>query len=200
MRPTFTACLLSASLILALPACKPPAAHSGKVISSGTAQIGGAYALMNQDGETVTHETFLGKPQMIYFGFSYCPDICPTALMVMGQAQKRLGKDFDDIQYIFISVDPERDTPESLKTYITANGFPEGLIGLTGTPAQVDAAKAAYKVYSAKVIDEESAADYLVDHSSIIYFMDEAGQLVDFFTHTSAPDDIVVRARLRAKN
>lgn len=186
-----------AGLGLSLIACQAetskPIAQSGKVASSGQADIGGAYTLLNQDGETVTQDTFLGQPQLIYFGFSYCPDICPTALIQMGHAQKALGIEGKDIQNIFISVDPERDTPESLKLYVTANGFPEGLVGLTGSQEQVDTAKAAFKVYAAKVDDPEGASGYTVDHSSIIYFMDSEGQLVDFFTHTSSVSDITDR-------
>lgn len=190
---------LIASLTLGLASCSQPVARSGKVATSGKADIGGAYTLVNQDGETVTDTTYLGQPQLIYFGFTYCPDICPTALMQMGQAQDRLAEKGKDVQYIFISVDPERDTPELLAQYVTANGFPKGLIGLTGTVEQVEAAKAAYKVYSTQVKDEASAGDYMVDHSSIIYFMDAKGELVDFFTHTSAPNDIATRVRVALK-
>lgn len=183
-------------LALGLSACGDKPAQSGKVTSSGTADIGGAYTLVNQNGETVTQETYAGKPQLIYFGFTYCPDICPTALQQMAVAQDRLAEKGEDVQYMFISVDPERDTPEVLAQYVTANGFPDGLIGLTGTPEQVETAKQAFKVYANKVEDESSSAAYMVDHSSIIYFLDAQGELVDFFTHTSSPVDIATRVRV----
>ncbi len=184
------------SLVTTLSACSEPVAKSGKVASSGKADIGGAFTLVNQDNKIVTDQTFAGKPQLIYFGFTYCPDICPTALIQMGIVQDRLAEKGKDIQYIFISVDPERDTPELLKQYVTANGFPDGLIGLTGTLEQVEATKNAFKVYSSKVKDASSAGDYMVDHSSIIYFMDAEGELVDFFTHKSSPLDMATHIRV----
>jgi len=193
---TFLMLTLSMTFMTGLAACGQPVAQSGKVATSGTADIGGAYNLVNQDGQAVTDQTYAGRPQLIYFGFTYCPDICPTALMQMGMAQEKLAEKGKDVQYIFISVDPERDTPDILAQYVTANGFPKGLIGLTGTVEQVEATKAAYKVYSTKVIDEASAGDYMVDHSSIIYFMDAKGELVEFFTHNSTPNDIATRVRV----
>ena len=189
----FLSCLLTTTLMLTAcqPAGAPKSGQSGSVVSTGKAEIGGAFTLVNHEGKTVTDADFLGQPQLIYFGFTYCPDICPTALIQMARAQDALGKEGADIQHIFISVDPERDTVESLSAYVTANGFPRGLIGLTGTDEQVDQAKAAFKVYAQKVEDDASASDYTMDHSSIIYFMDSQGELVGFFTHTSPVSEIV---------
>ena len=174
-------CLAVFLFALMLTACGEPTAKVGRTVTSGTADIGGAYTLVNQDGKTVTEAGFLGKPQLIYFGFSYCPDICPTALQKMGAVQARIDASGDKLNYLFISVDPDRDTPESLKLYITANGFPEGLIGLTGTQSQVETAKAAYKVFAQKTPTPDSAADYTVDHSDIIYLMDKEGKFAEFF-------------------
>ena len=171
----------------------------GKTVTSGTADIGGAYNLINQNGEAVTQESYLGKPQLIYFGFSYCPDICPTALQKMGAAQARIDPAGDKLNYLFISVDPQRDTPESLKLYVTANGFPKGLTGLTGTQDQVDTVKAAYKVYSQNVPTPDSAADYTVDHSDIIYLMDKNGTFVEFFFGKSTVPEMVERIRAHLK-
>lgn len=176
-----------------------PTATVGKTVVSGTADIGGAYNLVNQNGEAVTQESYLGKPQLIYFGFSYCPDICPTALQKMGAAQARLDPAGDKLNYIFISVDPQRDTPESLKQYITANGFPKGLTGLTGTQDQIDTVKAAYKVYSQNVPTPDSAADYTVDHSDIIYLMNKDGTFVEFFFGKSTVPEMVERIRAHLK-
>ncbi len=182
-----------------LTSCGQPTANVGKTVTSGTADIGGAYTLINQNGETVSQADALGKPQLIYFGFSYCPDICPTALQKMGAAQARIDPDGDKLNYIFISVDPERDTPESLKLYVTANGFPKGLTGLTGTPDQVETAKTAFKVYSQKVPTPESASDYTVDHSDIMYLMDKDGEFVEFFFGKSTVPEMAARINLHLK-
>lgn len=176
-----------------------PTATVGKTVVSGTADIGGAYNLVNQDGETVTQDSALGKPQLIYFGFSYCPDICPTALQKIGAVQARIDPAGDKLNYLFISVDPQRDTPESLKLYVTANGFPKGLTGLTGTQEQIDIVKAAYKVYSQNVPTPDSAADYTVDHSDIIYLMDKDGKFVEFFFGKSTVPEMAERVRTHLK-
>ena len=173
--------ILIFSLPILLFGCSDQAAKSGKNVISGSAEIGGPFNLINQDNLSVTENDFLGKPQLIYFGFSYCPDICPTALQKMGSVQEKLDPDGDLINYLFISVDPERDTPESLKLYVESDGFPKGLNGLTGSKEQIDIAKLAYKVYSQRVSLSDSEVDYTVDHSDIMYFMDENGIFIDFF-------------------
>ena len=173
--------ILIFSLPILLFGCSEQAAKSGKNVISGSAEIGGPFNLINQDNLLVTENDFLGKPQLIYFGFSYCPDICPTALQKMGSVQEELDPDGDLINYLFISVDPERDTSESLKLYVESDGFPKGLNGLTGSKEQVDIAKLAYKVYSQRVSLSDSIVDYTVDHSDIMYFMDENGVFIDFF-------------------
>jgi protein SCO1/2 len=173
--------ILIFSLPILLFGCSDQAAKSGKNVISGSAEIGGPFNLINQDNLSVTENDFLGKPQLIYFGFSYCPDICPTALQKMGSVQEKLDPDGDLINYLFISVDPERDTSESLKLYVESDGFPKGLNGLTGSKEQIDIAKLAYKVYSQRVSLSDSEVDYTVDHSDIMYFMDENGIFMDFF-------------------
>jgi protein SCO1/2 len=173
--------ILIFSLPILLFGCSDQAAKSGKNVISGSAEIGGPFNLINQDNLLVTENDFLGKPQLIYFGFSYCPDICPTALQKMGSVQEKLDPDGDLINYLFISVDPERDTSESLKLYVESDGFPKGLNGLTGSKEQIDIAKLAYKVYSQRVSLSDSEVDYTVDHSDIMYFMDENGIFMDFF-------------------
>lgn len=192
-------CLALTGLVL-LPACEQNTAQSGPVTVTGVADIGGPFTLTNQDGETVTEKDFLGKPQLIYFGFSYCPDVCPLALQQMGAAQAQVDPKGEFFQPIFFSVDPERDTPESLKLYVTANGFPKNLIGLTGTIEQVEAAKAEFKIYSQKVDDPDLTDGYTVDHVSLIYLMDKDGQFVDVFTHNSTVDDIAARLKQYKKS
>lgn len=154
------------------------------------AAIGGTFTLINQDGATVTREQYLGKPQLIYFGFGFCPDVCPTSLQRMGAATALLGARASDITPLFITIDPERDTPELLSLYLTANGFPENLVGLTGTQEQIDAATAAWRVYKKRVDDPQSAAGYTMDHSDIVYLMNNQGDLVDIFTHEDTPADM----------
>jgi len=190
----------SAGLAISLAGCgSEPTATVGKTVVSGTADIGGAFDLINQDGVAVSEASALGKPQLIYFGFSYCPDICPTALQKMGAVQARIDPSGDKLNYIFISVDPERDTPESLKLYITANGFPKGLMGYTGTLDQIEAVKSAYKVYSQKVPTPDSAADYTVDHSDIMYLMNKDGTFVEFFFGKSTVLEMAERVRTHLK-
>ncbi len=175
--------------------CQEPTARSGKVVVSGEAQIGGPYTLVNHHGETVTEANFIGRPQLIYFGFSYCPDVCPTALQQIGIALEEVDPEGTFFQPILISVDPERDTPESLAQYVTARGFPKGLIGLTGTSEQIEAAKLAYKVYSAKVNDPELTGGYTIDHASLIFLMDENGKFADVFTHNVTTADMARRLK-----
>ena len=172
-----------------------PTARVGKTVTTGQADIGGAFALVNHNGESVTDKTYHDKPQLIYFGFSYCPDVCPIALQKMGATQAQLGARGQDLNYLFISIDPERDTPESLGPYVEANGFPENLVGLTGTQDQIDVAKTAFKVYSQKVAIPDSLADYTVDHSDIIYLMNKDGSFAEFFSGRSTVPEMVAAIR-----
>jgi protein SCO1/2 len=171
---------------LTLSACDP-APKTQPVTSSGKADIGGPFNLVNQDGEPVNFETYLGKPQLIYFGFAYCPDICPTSLQKMAAALAMVDEDGSKFQPMLFSIDPARDTPESLKLYVGANGFPQNLVGLTGSQDQVDIAIKAYRVYVKKIADPDSEAGYTMDHTSLIYLMDERGEFVEVFSHDSEP-------------
>ncbi|MEQ8403871.1 MAG: SCO family protein [Oceanicaulis sp.] len=168
--------------------------RTGGVRVSGEAQIGGPFTLVNQDGETVTDETYRGKAMLIYFGFTYCPDICPMSLQVMDAALDQLNEEQRAaFQPLLISVDPERDTPDSLKAYVQSDAFPEGLQGLTGTQEQVRAAARAYRVFYARIEDDGVSSDYTVDHSSLIFLMDENGEFADVFPHGTSPDRIASR-------
>ena len=191
----FRALMITAAILATgLSGCNPQqTAQSGPVTVTGKADIGGPFTLVNQDGDIVTEKDIHGKPQLIYFGFSYCPDVCPLALQQMGAAQAKVDPKGEIFQPIFFSVDPERDTPESLKLYITANGFPKNLMAFTGTVEQVDAAKLAYKIYAQKAEDPDLTGGYTVDHVSLIYLMDANGEFVDVFTHNSTVDDIAKR-------
>lgn len=158
---------------------------------TGKALVGGPFELVNHNGETVTDRDFLGQNLLIYFGFTYCPDICPTELSKMAAAIDMLPDDAN-VTPVFITIDPERDGVEEVKTY--AGAFHPDMVGLTGTPEQIDAAAKAYRVYYAKN-ESGGSTDYLMDHSSIIYFMDTNGEFVAHFTIDSTPEEIAERIR-----
>lgn len=146
--------------------------------------IGGKFTLVNQDGKTVTEKDFQGKYLFIYFGFTYCPAICPTELQKMTEAFYALPKQWQDrIQPIFITIDPERDTPEALKNYVGL--FMPELIGLTGNKDQIEAVKKAYKVYAVKAPEGDA---YTMDHSSFIYFMNMNNEPMAMFKTSDTAD------------
>ena len=149
--------------------------------------FGGAFTLTNQEGIRVTEKDFDGTKRLIYFGFTYCPAICPTELQKITTALNDLGEQADDITPIFITVDPERDTVETMKQYVEL--FHPRLVGLTGSLAQIEQAKKAYKIYAAKVQDE-TMSDYTMDHSSFIYLIDEADNLRRIFKVDDTAEDI----------
>jgi protein SCO1 len=165
----------------------PPTADSCR--GRAFAEIGGPFSLINQEGAAVTQRSYLGRPALLYFGFTYCPDICPFSLQTMAEALRAAGPKAGLIQPIFISLDPERDTPAALKAYVASNGFPVGLQGLTGTPDQVAAAAKAFRVGFRKVTPD-GASDYLIDHTSIFYLLDSKGRLATFFGHGTPPDEM----------
>ena len=150
------------------------------------ATIGGPFDLVDGDGRAVSDRDFRGKWMLVYFGYTHCPDACPTALGDMANAYDLIGGGRDKVAMMFISVDPERDTPAVMKDYVSNFGAP--IIPLTGTMAQVAAAEAAYRVYAQK--HPEKDGSYSMDHSSIIYVMDPAGRFVANFTHETAPQSI----------
>ncbi len=151
--------------------------------SFGEALVGGPFTMVNQKGETVTEQSFAGKPMLLFFGYTFCPDVCPTELQVMAEALRQLGDKGTDIQPILVSIDPERDTPQVLSDYV-ANFGPQ-FIGLTGTPEQVKAIAATYRVYYARVENKTDPQSYLMDHSSIIYLMGPDGKFLKHFTYST---------------
>ncbi|MBL0942355.1 MAG: SCO family protein [Alphaproteobacteria bacterium] len=159
----------------------------------GTPQIGGDFYLVDHQGHPRTDIDFRGSYMLVYFGYSFCPDICPAALSAMSEALIKLDKDADQIQPIFITVDPQRDTIENLALYV--QNFHPRLIGLTGTKEQITQAQSAYRVYASKVKPEGTATEYLVDHSSIIYLMDPQGRMIAHFNHLTPSDDIVKKIK-----
>lgn len=150
--------------------------------------VGGPFALIDHTGKPRTEADFRGKFLLIYFGFTYCPDLCPTDLQAIGLALDRLGKAGDTVQPLFITVDPERDTQQLLADYVPM--FHPRLIGLSGDATSIRQAARAYKVYYAKV-PTENGSDYTVDHSGYVYLMDRAGQYLGFFPPGTPPDRMV---------
>lgn len=150
-------------------------------IGSGTALVGGPFTLTNQDGKRVSDQDFRGKYMLIFFGFTYCPDVCPSELQVMSAALDQLGSEADKIQPIFISIDPARDTPEAMKIYVS--NFHPRMVGLTGSAEDIAAVAKAYRVYYAKAKGSENSPDYLMDHSTILYLMGPDGKFVKHFTY-----------------
>ena len=161
-----------------------PAAQPGSVVSTGEAKVGGPFQLVSQDGQAVDQTLLTGKWSVVFFGFTYCPDFCPTTLAALEATKQRLGDKAKDLQIVFISVDPERDTPQALKDYLSSDGFPEGVIGLTGTPEQVKAAADAYKAFYQKVGEGEH---YTMNHSLTIYLMGPDGKFRSALTHDLGP-------------
>jgi len=156
-----------------------------------TSAIGGPFQLVDQNGKTVTDADLKGKWSLIYFGYTHCPDACPTALNDISIALSELGPKRDAVRPVFITVDPERDTPETLKAYVTS--FDAPILALTGTADQVATAAKGYRVYYAK--HPEAGDDYSMDHSSVIYVMDPEGRFTASFTHESAPEQISERLK-----
>ncbi|MDI6625825.1 MAG: SCO family protein [Brevundimonas sp.] len=164
------AALIAVTLVLVNRS--PAGVQPGQVVSSGQADIGGPFQLVDHDGRPVDQSMLEGKWSLVFFGFTYCPDYCPTTLQLLDATKQRLGDKADDLQIVFISIDPERDTPQALKDYLSSDGFPEGVIGLTGTPEQVRAAADAYKAFYQKVGEGE---DYTMNHSLTVYLMGPDG-------------------------
>ena len=163
---------------------------------TGKAAIGGPFELIDHNGTSVTDKTYVGKYMLVNFGYTYCPDVCPTNLTKMSNALDILGADVDKIVPIFISVDPVRDTPEQLKEYGTF--FHPRLVGLTGTKDQVTAVARAYRVYFAKVENKEPNADpddYTVDHSALTYLMGQDGIFQQHFGHGTSAEQMAKRIK-----
>ena len=152
-------------------------------IGSGTALIGGPFTMINQKGETVTEQNFKGHYTVYFIGFTFCPDVCPTEMQVLSAALKELGTDADKIIPVFVSVDPERDTPKIIGEYVSS--FDPRLVGLTGSPEQVAAIAKVFHVFYQKVPNPKDPKDYEMDHSSIIYLMGPDGTFIKHFPYST---------------
>jgi protein SCO1/2 len=160
-------------------------ALGGFSAATAPASIGGPFRLTDQNGQTVTEASLAGKPSLIFFGFTHCPDICPTSLFEMSELLRALGADADKVNAVFVSVDPERDTPPVLKDYLSS--FDPHLRGLTGDPQAVANVISAYRVYAKKVPLKDG--DYTMDHTALIYLMDRNGRFVAPFNIKRKPDE-----------
>ena len=160
-------------------------AAPGSEQTTGQAAVGGPFQLVDQNGRAVDQTILNGKWSLVFFGFTYCPDYCPTTLATLAAVEQELGDAAKDLQVVFISVDPARDTPQALKDYLSSDGFPPGVIGLTGTPDQVAAAAKAYRAFYEKVGEGEA---YTMNHSLTIYLMGPDGRYRSSFAHDLGPE------------
>ena len=149
------------------------------------AAIGGPFQLTDQSGATVTEKDLQGRPTLIFFGFTHCPDVCPTSLFEMSEVLRALGKDADRVNAYFITVDPERDTAATMKDYLSS--FDPHLKGLTGDSAAVAKVTSEYRVYSKKVPLKDG--DYTMDHTALVYLMDRDGKFVAPFNLNRTPEE-----------
>lgn len=179
MRPLFILLIAVVAALLAIGGArlyfaKPDDGGSGKAL------IGGPFTLVDQDGKTVSDRDFRGKLMFIYFGYTFCPDVCPTELQTMTLALDELSeRERTRVQPLLITIDPERDTPAVLKEYMT--NFHPAFRALTGSDEQVRGAVRAYRAYAAKAKETAGSGDYLMDHSSFIYLMDGKGEYLTHF-------------------
>ena len=161
--------------------------QSAQVAESGTGQpmVGGPFTLTNQDGQVVDQSILKDKWTLVFFGFTYCPDYCPTTLGVLNAVQERMGDKAKDLQIVFVSIDPERDTPKLLKDYLSSDGFPKGVIGLTGTPEQTAQVAKEYRAFYQKVGEGEG---YTMNHSLTVYLMGPDGRFRTAVAYGLGPD------------
>lgn len=166
---------------------------SGPRSPMGTAAIGGPFSLVDQHGANVTDASLHGRLALIFFGFTFCPDVCPTELQTITVALDRLGDKADQVAPVFITLDPERDTPVVLGAYL--KDFDPRLIGLTGTPDQIAAAARAFRVYYAKTPSKDAEGGYTVDHTGIVYLMGRDGRYRTHFSLHTSPDEMAEAIR-----
>jgi protein SCO1 len=149
---------------------------------SGTALIGGAFQLQTADGKTITEADLKGRPFLVYFGYTHCPDVCPTTLAQISDVLRLLPD--RPIRALFVTVDPERDTPALMADYVSS--FDPRIVGLSGTPDEIAKVEKTYRVYARKAPTKDG--DYSMDHSSIVYLMDKSGGFVEAFNLDRTPE------------
>ena len=181
----FLAGVASIVLVVVLVSGRDP------VPSAGAAAIGGPFSLVDQNGRTVTDKDLHGHPFLVFFGFTHCPDVCPTALFELSEVLGKLGPDSQKVSALFVTIDPERDTPAAMKDYLSS--FNPHLVGLTGDPAAIAAVAKEYRVYVKKVPLDNG--DYTMDHTALVYLMDKEGRFVTPFNLKRTPEDAAADLR-----
>jgi protein SCO1/2 len=161
------------------------------VPSAGAAAIGGPFSLTDQNGRTVTDKDLRGHPFLVFFGFTHCPDVCPTSLFEISEVLGKLGPDAQKVSALFVTIDPERDTPAAMKDYLSS--FNPRVVGLTGDPAAIAAVAKEYRVYVKKVPLDNG--DYTMDHTALVYLMDKDGRFVTPFNLKRTPEDAAADLR-----
>ncbi len=162
--------------------------------STGTPDIGGEYSLINKDGEVISNNTYLGKYTLILFGYTFCPDVCPNTLATFSSALDLLGEDAAKVKPLFVTVDPARDTPENLKSYLIH--FHKNFDGLTGSIAQIEHVKNIFRIYAVKSQqDEPDAKNYLMDHSAVSYLLGPDGKYLTFFRYGTEAKVILTKLK-----
>lgn len=195
LKRTFVLCLIGLAIGGAIAAYGilkgEPGTRSADNGGVAGLKIGGPFSLIDQDGHKVTEKVFEKTYTLLYFGFTYCPAVCPTELQKISRALKAVEKDAPDIAAsvtpVFISIDPERDTPAVVKDYISS--FHPRLKGFTGNPEQIEAVKKLYRVYAVKV-QTEGMTDYTMDHSSFIYLLSPSGEVLGIYRIADTADTI----------
>jgi protein SCO1/2 len=182
-RPLVIATAFAASLVVGLLIVFWAMGGVSKVAQP--AAIGGPFQLTDQHGNAVTEKSLKGKPTLIFFGYTHCPDVCPTSLFEISEVLRALGKDSDKVNAVFISVDPERDTQAAMKDYLSS--FDPHLEGLSGDPAETAKVITSYRVYAKKVPTKDG--DYTMDHTALIYLMDRDGRFVSPFNLKRTPEE-----------
>ena len=175
----FLAGVASIVLVIVLVSGRDP------VPSVGASVIGGPFSLTDQNGQIVTDKDLRGRPFLVFFGFTHCPDVCPTALFEISEVLGKLGPDAQKVSALFVTVDPERDTPAQMKDYLSS--FNPRLVGLTGDPAAIAAVAKEYRVYVKKVPLDNG--DYTMDHTALVYLMDKDGRFVAPFNLKRSSED-----------
>jgi protein SCO1/2 len=188
-RPLVIATAFAASLVLGLLIVFWAMGGVSKVAQP--AAIGGPFQLTDQNGKAFTDKNLKGKPTLIFFGYTHCPDVCPTSLFEISEVLRALGKDADKVNAVFISVDPERDTTATMKDYLSS--FDPHLEGLSGDPAETAKVITSYRVYAKKVPTKDG--DYTMDHTALIYLMDRDGRFVSPFNLKRTPEEAAVELK-----
>jgi len=184
IRPLLVLGAFVAGLVICFGAVLLITGNGRGVVSAQSSAVGGPFRLTDQDGKPISDQALRGKPFLVFFGFTHCPDVCPTTLFEVSEVMRKLGPEADRTGALFITVDPERDTPASMKDYLS--NFDPHLRGATGDVDSITAVARAYRVYYKKIPTENG--DYTMDHTAIVYLMDKNGHFVAPFNMRRPPE------------